>query len=435
MSPKSLLGWWLSVLLLRAEAAGVEELTGVLGESVTFQVKVSQSFRGISWTKSDSSKPSTVAVVTFGQPCHLVAPLPAFANRVNVSEDCRGLRLSHLEREDAGRYFAETVLPTAPNTMVESFDLQVSKRLLASQLIVTCIPDGGGNGTWQLNCSTGTWEDGVKFSWTSASQSEDATPGHALISLTSQDRDQNATCTAENLVSNTSRTVSLKEVCAEVRPVTEPPPENGELPPPPPLAPFLAPPGSSPRGPPGGQEAIAVLQAGHLQIMKTLRRDFSDTGTVFLHQRLRHHTANKGRTVSSGLILGLTIPVLLIVVVVVYVLKKKEIEDPIKSDSNLIGGTPKESREKKAQPPRKTAKNSQEMPHTIYTAVQHPKQDPSQTDDEKMRRKKQRSSPGEKTIYSEISKSQESEDQTIKTIYETVKNPPPVKTSDFRAFV
>ncbi|XP_025029163.1 uncharacterized protein LOC112541926 [Python bivittatus] len=325
MARESTLGLWLSILLLRAgpaEAAAAKGLNGVLGESVTFQLKTPPPFQTISWSKSVGGQPSIIAVLTFQEPCVALTPLPAFRNRVKVSEDCSELHLGHLEPEDAARYAAQIVLPTNA-TEVESFEL--------------------------------------------------------LVSI-------NVTCRAENPVSNASTTVSLKEVCSERRPVTEVPPQD-----------------------------------------------------------------NENTPATKGWIPALIVALLLITVavVVIYVLKKKAAErrelnfaqgsgteDRAKNDSTLIGDGPKGARGKKDRPPRKAPKSHQEMPQTIYTAVQHPKQSPLQTDDEKMRKRQHGlHSQEEKTVYSEVSKSQESEDQNAKTIYETVKNPSSDRPSDFRALV
>uniref|UniRef100_A0A8C6YIZ6 Immunoglobulin domain-containing protein n=1 Tax=Naja naja TaxID=35670 RepID=A0A8C6YIZ6_NAJNA len=178
-----------------------EELTGILGESVTFQVKISPPFEAIAWNKI---------------PCSIVFFHPEFQRRVNISRDCRELHLSQLKKEDAGRYTAEIVL-SASKLVRESFDLKVfskypsHRRLLDSEMKVTCT--GVGNGTWKLNCSTGTWEDGVKFSWPSDVQSKNPPLGNLAI-FTSHDLNLKVTCAAENLVSNASTTVSLKKVCA-----------------------------------------------------------------------------------------------------------------------------------------------------------------------------------------------------------------------------
>ncbi|XP_058016747.1 T-lymphocyte surface antigen Ly-9-like [Ahaetulla prasina] len=147
----------------------------------------------------------------FKESCNIVFLQPDFQNRVRVSIDCRKLHLSPLKKEDAGRYTAGIVLPNK-KSVDESFGLQVLLRLVDSDLKVTCTPEGTGIRTWQLNCSTGTWEDRVNIRWTSSAQSTGPTPGSSVIQFVSLDL--NATCTAENPVSQASRTVSLKQVCA-----------------------------------------------------------------------------------------------------------------------------------------------------------------------------------------------------------------------------
>ncbi|XP_039217699.1 SLAM family member 5-like isoform X2 [Crotalus tigris] len=211
MSHKIILRFWFPVLLLGAEASGAEELNRVLGETVTFRVKIAGPYKSISWNKIVGIRSGNIAVVIFRKPCALLVLLPAFENRVTASKDCRGLLLSHVEKKDAGQYTANVVLQTG-ETVNESFELRVFSELLDSQLKVTCTSDGAGSGTWQLNCSTETWKDRVYISWTLATKSTDPSPGSSVIQFVSQDLD--ATCTAENPVSKASRMVSLKQVCA-----------------------------------------------------------------------------------------------------------------------------------------------------------------------------------------------------------------------------
>ncbi|XP_058016852.1 SLAM family member 5-like [Ahaetulla prasina] len=378
MSPKIILRLCFSILLSGGGTSGIEELNGILGESVTFQVKTLPPFETISWNKIIStSNARNIALVTFKEPCNIIFLHPDFQKQVNVSSDCRKLRLSPLKKEDTGRYTAGIVLPNK-KSVDEFFGLQVFVRLLDSDLKVTCTPEGTGNRTWQLNCSTGTWEDRVNISWTSSAQSTGPTPGSSVIQFVSLDL--NATCTAENPVSQASRTVSLKQVCAEERPGTEAPQVN-----------------------------------------------------------------EKGQPASSawiGAMIAALIVILLVAVIAVYLRRKKaakgsghfatcaEIENPPRNDSTLIGDQPKETRRKTNQPARRAAKTNQELPHTIYSAVQHPKQNHLQTDDEKMQKgRRSHQNQAEKTIYSELTKSQESEDPGIKTIYETVQGPLPIKSS------
>ncbi|XP_058016749.1 uncharacterized protein LOC131186840 [Ahaetulla prasina] len=124
MSQKSILSLWLFILHLRAGASGAEELNGVLGESVTFQLKTNLSFVSIFWSKIVGSKSENISVVAFGEPPGLLVPLPSFQKRVNISKDCRELHLSQLEKEDTGRYTAGIVLQSR-ETVDESFDLRV----------------------------------------------------------------------------------------------------------------------------------------------------------------------------------------------------------------------------------------------------------------------------------------------------------------------
>lgn len=102
-------------------------MNGILGDSVTFQVKTSPPFKSIWWTKVVGSKPETIAMVTFGEPCGLEVPGRAYVKRVTISEDCRELHLSHLRKEDAGRFTAEIFTPDAER-VDESFELQIFRK-------------------------------------------------------------------------------------------------------------------------------------------------------------------------------------------------------------------------------------------------------------------------------------------------------------------
>ncbi|XP_032090130.1 SLAM family member 5-like [Thamnophis elegans] len=382
MCHKIVLRLCFSVLFLRAGTSGAKELIGILGESVTFRVETPPPFETISLNKIVNSNPRNIALMTFKElSCPILFLHPDFQKRLNISSDCRNLHLGPLKKEDTGRYSVTIVLPTK-KTADESFDLQVFKRLVDSELKVTCTPEGTGNRTWQLTCSTGTWEDRVNISWTSSAQSTGPTPGSSVIRFVSQELD--ATCRAENPVSQASRTVSLKEVCAEERPGTEDPQVNED--------------------------------------------GTKKTGWIV------------------GVIVLVIIILLIVIICVLYVWRRKaakgsgrfttntDTESSSRSGSALIGGQPKETRKKTNQSARKAAKQNQELPHTIYTSVQHPKQNHLQTDDEKMGQHSHQNQ-AEKTIYSEITKSEEGEDSEMKTIYETVQKPLPIKYSGMSAFV
>ncbi|XP_061462399.1 SLAM family member 5-like isoform X8 [Rhineura floridana] len=311
-----------------------EKVNGVLGESGTFQLKTSEPFSQIAWTLN-RIQGVDVLVLTKKDPkenCKLLVVSQAFEGRLNASEDCKIFQVSPLHQEDSGTYVAQ-IKQNDGNTK-ESFSLQVYKRLSASDLGVDCDKSGydGRNGTLRLNCSAGSLEEDVTFSWAPASKSESS--GKSLvIQHNLQDDDLNFTCTAENPVSNASKTVSLKEICSA-------------------------------------------------------------------------HRKHLGSSSQS------------------------EPEESCKTIYAQVENLPENSQLK--TPPQRGPNAKKKMPPTIYTTVQHPKQNLLQTGDEKMRREGRGARENsEKTIYSEITNSQESEDQNSKTVYETVKNPKPPKVKEY----
>lgn len=113
-------------------------------------MKTNLSFDSISWSKIVGSKSENIAVVTFGEPCGLLVPLPAYEKRVNVSKDCRALYLDQLQKGDASRYTAE--ITSQNNTVVnESFDLTVSSKYPNGQANVASHTGcQGERGRWAL---------------------------------------------------------------------------------------------------------------------------------------------------------------------------------------------------------------------------------------------------------------------------------------------
>ncbi|XP_058016484.1 uncharacterized protein LOC131186672 isoform X2 [Ahaetulla prasina] len=261
MSQKSILGLWLSIVLLTAGTSGIEELNGILGESVTFQVKPSTPIETISWNKIiSSSNARNITLMNLDKAFRLPVFVHLMDSNLKVTCTPGGtgnrtwqLNCSTGTWEDRTNIrwtsSAQSTGPTPGSSVIQfvSLDLnatctaenpasQASRtvslkqvcavRLVDSDLKVTCTPEGTGNRTWQLNCSTGTWEDRANIRWTSSAQSTGPTPGSSVIQFVSLDL--NATCTAENPASQASRTVSLKQVCAEERPGTEAPQVNGQ---------------------------------------------------------------------------------------------------------------------------------------------------------------------------------------------------------------
>ncbi|XP_070807634.1 SLAM family member 5-like [Pituophis catenifer annectens] len=202
----------LNVFCGPAGVCGREELYGDLGYSVTFRLMKPPPYQNIYWSKGIGNNSINIAVVNFREPCHLQRSHAAYKKRLWVSKDCQKLALMNLKKEDAGTYTADIVLQNT--TAKESFNLQVCRKLPDSELRLTCISKGAGNGTWQLICSQETWKGEVNLRWISDFYATDETLGSSVMELTSQDLELIVTCEGESKDSIASRTVTLKEVCA-----------------------------------------------------------------------------------------------------------------------------------------------------------------------------------------------------------------------------
>ncbi|XP_072840308.2 SLAM family member 5 [Pogona vitticeps] len=212
------MGWLWLLLLLQDPvpgtasygAEGATEVTGALGESVTFQLKTSPPFELISWLKSERNKdPSNIAFLKPRERCTLDILHRAFQGQLIASEDCRSLQVRDLRSGDSGRYTAQIHRGGTSDPLREDFDLRVYKRLSEADLTVRCHTTR--NGTRQLNCSAGPWEDDVMISWEDASKAE---PWGKSAIMELSGNNLNVTCRARNPVGEASRTVSVQEMCA-----------------------------------------------------------------------------------------------------------------------------------------------------------------------------------------------------------------------------
>ncbi|XP_053134394.1 SLAM family member 9-like [Hemicordylus capensis] len=232
-------GLWMVALLLLLLLLGPrpgssaqdlpKKLIAAVGESVTFPLEIPPSFREILWNKNKVN----IVTVEPGSPCQLLTFGDYRRRQVNVSKDCGSLTVTELRKEDSAEYTAQILVP-GQQSPLRRFHLQVYKRLSEKDLDAACakVVPGSGNETWQLNCSAGTWEEGVEFNWTSAIQSSS---GRLLvIQRNLQEKDLNATCTAKNPIGNTSRTFSLRNTCVApgyptTRPTTRTTEESGVM--------------------------------------------------------------------------------------------------------------------------------------------------------------------------------------------------------------
>ncbi|XP_053225749.1 SLAM family member 5-like [Podarcis raffonei] len=195
-------------------------MKGILGRSATFLLNTSEQFRKISWirTKGKRDLENFVVAIPRKDPeerCELNDQLLAYRGRLSVSKDCKTLQINNLSQEDSGPYTAQIWIADDKDPISETFPLMVYKRLLEADLEIVCDPKDyrGGNGTLQLNCSAGSWEDDATFSWAPASMSEST--GRSLVTWHNlEGNDLNFTCKVENPVSTASKTVSVWKNCS-----------------------------------------------------------------------------------------------------------------------------------------------------------------------------------------------------------------------------
>ncbi|XP_032992031.1 SLAM family member 5-like [Lacerta agilis] len=211
----------LGLLALPAGSPGeenAEKKKGIIGQSATFLLNTSEQFQKIYWVKEKQAIPIFVVAIPQKDPeerCELRDQILEYRGRLSVSEDCKMLQINNLSQEDSGIYHAQIRIAEDKNPIHEIFSLKVYKRLLEADLKIVCDQKDyrGGNGTLQLNCSAGLWEDDVKFSWAPASLSEST--GRSLVTRHNlEGNDLNFTCIVENPVGTASKTVSFQKICS-----------------------------------------------------------------------------------------------------------------------------------------------------------------------------------------------------------------------------
>ncbi|XP_060125764.1 SLAM family member 9-like isoform X9 [Zootoca vivipara] len=360
-------------------------MKGILGGSATFLLNTSEQFKKISWLRTKGKKGAQIFVAAIPQKnpeerCELNDQILAYRGRLSVSEDCMWLQINNLSQEDSGIYTAQIWIADDKDPISENFPLRVYKHLVEADLEIACDRKDylGGNGTLQLNCSAGSWEDDVMFSWTPADMSESTGRSLVITRHNLEGNDLNFTCIVKNPVSEASKTVSVRKICHEHQATT----------------PGMWPPTQTDG--PRGSKALYILAILAVVVVIICAGLF-----VWWKKKRGSHRKHLNPAPQS---------------------EPKECHTVYSQIENFPQNSPSEPQQQRGPKAKKAG------PQTIYTTVHLPKQNPLQTDDEKMRRTREKS---EKTIYSEITKPQECEDQDSKTVYDTVNNPRPPETTEY----
>ncbi|XP_077181749.1 SLAM family member 5-like isoform X2 [Paroedura picta] len=255
----------------------------------------------------------------------------------------------------------------------EKFMLEVYKNLSESDLKVRCenYTCRDGNCTAQLTCSAGEWEDGVNYTWTSTSMGGKISS--PVVQSPFQDGDMNYTCTAENPVSKASKTVSVKQTC-------EAPLHKSNY----------------------ALISVSIILATVVILAVSVGFFLRKRQKGAAHSMPADPPACKAPDESSKTIYAQI--------------------DCLPPETQQTGN-------KKTQPRRKP--NAQEGLHTIYASVVQPKLTTLQTDDQKMEDYETSEKSGKNT-YSTVTNLQETDDPSIKTVYDTVNAPRWPEGSEFR---
>uniref|UniRef100_A0A8C4VYW7 SLAM family member 5-like n=1 Tax=Gopherus evgoodei TaxID=1825980 RepID=A0A8C4VYW7_9SAUR len=189
----------------RAEA-GTMELSRILGDSVTFLLEIpAEQVRTVAWTVNATR---SIVTVTAGTPPNVIVLDSSYEGRLRVPEN-NSLQITSLRMKDTGTYGAQ--ITTASGISNRHFLLRMYKPTIVCDS-VTCVKE---TCNYNLHCTVRDGGDNVTYSWTHTAGGAVVPNGSILhISLSPRDAHLNATCTAQNPVSNSSTTASAKGLCA-----------------------------------------------------------------------------------------------------------------------------------------------------------------------------------------------------------------------------
>lgn len=102
-----------------------EKVIGILGESVVFSLKNLYTFPQFFWLRTSTGN---FAVVNRRHLCELSGVHPELEGRLNVSEDCKSLQITHLRQNDSDTYMAQIQIGWP--WLRETFHLQIYSKYL-----------------------------------------------------------------------------------------------------------------------------------------------------------------------------------------------------------------------------------------------------------------------------------------------------------------
>ncbi|XP_067425810.1 SLAM family member 5-like [Emydura macquarii macquarii] len=196
----------------RAEA-DESELTGTLGGSVTFPLRIPapQKFKNGAWLVNTTK---SLATIIAGTPPRVLVFAESYEGRLRVPDQTYSLQITSLRLEDSGTYSVEF------NTDQESFAyrefmLRVQKQAPVTTIVCDSVTCGDGACNYTLRCMAGKRGGDVAYRWTQEERGAVVSMDPILrVSLRPFDPHSAVTCTARYPTSNSSRTVSPKDLCS-----------------------------------------------------------------------------------------------------------------------------------------------------------------------------------------------------------------------------
>ncbi|XP_026502887.1 SLAM family member 5-like isoform X1 [Terrapene carolina triunguis] len=199
-------------------AADETELTGILGGSVTFPLRISaaQKFKNGAWSVNTKS----LVTVTAGKPPRVLVFDPSYEGRLRFSDESYSLQITDLRMEDTGSYTVEFSTDKEQFAYRE-FTLHVSKGQLPPTIACDSVACEDDACIYTLRCTVRDGRENVTYSWSNAPSSVLSTDSIVHIPQRHQAAREDVTCMARAPDGNSSRrTVSPKDFCAEQVPAT-----------------------------------------------------------------------------------------------------------------------------------------------------------------------------------------------------------------------
>nr|XP_034376007.1 SLAM family member 5-like isoform X2 [Arvicanthis niloticus] len=204
--------WFLCLQTWSEAAEGVADsmvVIGILGESVTFHLKIQepQKISIIAWTSQ-----SSVAFVKPGiQGPEITITQVIYKGRIEVINQTYDLVIRNLRMEDAGTYKADINEENPEKTITKSYHLHIYRRLQKPKITQSLILSLNNTCNGTLTCSVEKEEKNVTYSWSPSEEKSN------VLRIFHSPMDQNLTytCTVRNPVSNNSDSVTVLQSCTD----------------------------------------------------------------------------------------------------------------------------------------------------------------------------------------------------------------------------